>query len=172
MHTLWNVYIDDVGAAFWSKLIEAHTRKLDAIGSSGARDAILRSGDLRPRPRCAGAGRISKPACDPRDARIRQHPRRQLRLYPPGTERTVDRAAAGSRDAVREALVMAEDNFGADSGLKALCTTFIGYCLYLKGDTETPIALSKRRPEQPTVGWMCLQRPMRSPPVRHLRAVA
>ncbi len=34
----------------------------------------------------------------------------------------------------REALVMAEENFGADSGLKALCGAFVGYCLYLKGD--------------------------------------
>jgi LuxR family transcriptional regulator, maltose regulon positive regulatory protein len=34
----------------------------------------------------------------------------------------------------REALSMAEENFGADSGLKALCNTFVGYCLYLKGD--------------------------------------
>src|SRR2546430_9483245 len=39
---------------------------------------------------------------------------------------------------LREALVMAEDNFGADSGLKALCSSFLGYCLYLKGgDHET-----------------------------------
>ena len=36
----------------------------------------------------------------------------------------------------REALVMAEDNFGADSGLKALCNSFVGYCLHLKGDAE------------------------------------
>lgn len=36
----------------------------------------------------------------------------------------------------REAMVMAEDNFGADSGLKAHSSTFLGYCLYLRGDVE------------------------------------
>jgi len=36
----------------------------------------------------------------------------------------------------REAMVMAEDNFGKDSGLKALSGTFLSYCLYLRNDLE------------------------------------
>lgn len=35
-----------------------------------------------------------------------------------------------------EAMVMAEDNFGKDSGLKALSGSFLSYCLYLRNDLE------------------------------------
>ena len=55
---------------------------------------------------------------------------------------------------LREALVMAEDNFGADSGLKALCSSFLGYCLYLKGgDHETSDRLIESL-AQTTDGWV------------------
>lgn len=53
----------------------------------------------------------------------------------------------------REAQVMAEDNFGADSGLKALCNTFIGYCLYVKGDHTASRPLIESLIET-TDGWV------------------
>jgi LuxR family transcriptional regulator, maltose regulon positive regulatory protein len=53
----------------------------------------------------------------------------------------------------REALSMAEDNFGADSGLKALCSFFVGYCLYLKGDHEASVPLIEVWVET-TDGWL------------------
>jgi LuxR family transcriptional regulator, maltose regulon positive regulatory protein len=48
---------------------------------------------------------------------------------------------------------MAEDNFGADSGLKALCSFFVGYCLYLKGDQEASLPLIESWVET-TDGWL------------------
>jgi LuxR family maltose regulon positive regulatory protein len=53
----------------------------------------------------------------------------------------------------REALSMAEENFGADSGLKALCRFFVGYCLYLKGDHESSGPLIESWIET-TDGWL------------------
>lgn len=53
----------------------------------------------------------------------------------------------------REALVMAEDNFGADSGLKALCSTFLGYCCYLNGDLDASSAILESSSET-TDGWV------------------
>jgi LuxR family maltose regulon positive regulatory protein len=53
----------------------------------------------------------------------------------------------------REALSMAEDNFGADSGLKALCRFFVGYCLYLKGDHDASVPLIESWVET-TDGWL------------------
>jgi LuxR family maltose regulon positive regulatory protein len=53
----------------------------------------------------------------------------------------------------REALVVAEDNFGADSGLKALCSSFVGYCLYLKGDNEASNRLVESLVDT-TDGWV------------------
>ena len=53
----------------------------------------------------------------------------------------------------REALSMAEDNFGADSGLQALCSFFVGYCLYLKGDREACVPLIESWVET-TDGWL------------------
>jgi LuxR family maltose regulon positive regulatory protein len=48
---------------------------------------------------------------------------------------------------------MAEDNFGADSGLRALCRFFVGYCLYLKGEQEACVPLIESWVET-TDGWL------------------
>ncbi|MGH8148820.1 MAG: LuxR C-terminal-related transcriptional regulator, partial [Steroidobacteraceae bacterium] len=55
----------------------------------------------------------------------------------------------------REALVMAEENFGADSGLKALCSAFVGFCLYLKGDQAASYPLIESLATT-TDGWVDL----------------
>ncbi len=55
----------------------------------------------------------------------------------------------------REALVMAEENFGADSGLKALCGAFLGYCLYLRGDQAASNPLLESLAKT-TDGWVDL----------------
>jgi ATP/maltotriose-dependent transcriptional regulator MalT len=56
----------------------------------------------------------------------------------------------------REALIMAEDNFGADSGLKSLSGSFLSYCLYLRNDLAGSTALldSSLEAVETSDGWL------------------
>lgn len=153
IQTLWKVYVDEVGAATWAKLVEADTRKLDAsdhlgrgtqycalaisaLGSGAPQEAETRSRDAIREMRASGSilgvnyAFIHLAQCELLMGRLRE-----------------------AETLIREALAMAEDNFGADSGLKALCTTFVGYCLYLKGDTENSNRILEAL-AQTTDGWV------------------
>jgi len=153
IHTLWKVYVDEVGAASWAKLVEADTRKLDvsdhlgrgtqycalaisALGSGAPQEAETRSRDAIREMRASGSILGVNYAF----------------IHLAQSELLMGRLRE-AETLIREALVMAEDNFGADSGLKALCTTFVGYCLYLKGDTENSNRIIEAL-AQTTDGWV------------------
>lgn len=133
--SLWNVYVDDLAGHAFSPLIQTHNDSLEATDhlGRGTLTCVLATASL-------GRG---EPARAEAEARIAV---REMRAA--GSILGVNYAflhlaqsqllRGRLREAeilFREALVMAEDNFGADSGLKALCSSFVGYCLYLKGDT-------------------------------------
>jgi LuxR family maltose regulon positive regulatory protein len=153
VRALWNVYIDDVGRSDWKALIDTHNRHLDPGDHLGR-------GTLYCALAIAALGRGA-----PEQAEIEsRHAIREMRAS--GSILGVNYAflhlaqsellAGRLREAetlFREALVMAEDNFGADSGLKALCSAFVGYCLYLKGDHETSNRLIEALVET-TDGWV------------------
>lgn len=149
---LWNGYVDNV-AAGGTERIEAYIRELDPADhlGRGTLNCELAVAAL-------GKGLLERAEADSRRA-----------IY--------DMRAAGSilglnyaflhlaqshllsgrlreADALfREGLVMAEDNFGADSGLKALCNSFVGYCLYLQGDVDGSNPLIGALGET-TDGWL------------------
>jgi len=142
-----------VGAASWAKLVEADTRKLDvsdhlgrgtqycalaisALGSGAPQEAETRSRDAIREMRASGSILGVNYAF----------------IHLAQSELLMGRLRE-AETLIREALVMAEDNFGADSGLKALCTTFVGYCLYLKGDTENSNRIIEAL-AQTTDGWV------------------
>jgi LuxR family maltose regulon positive regulatory protein len=153
IHTLWKVYVDEVGAESWAKWVEADTRKLDisdhlgrgtqycalaisALGSGAPQQAESRSRDAIREMRASGSILGVNYAF----------------IHLAQSELLMGRLRE-AETLIREALVMAEDNFGADSGLKALCTTFVGYCLYLKGDTENSNRIIEAL-AQTTDGWL------------------
>lgn len=153
VNELWNGYVDNVAASGGTERIEAYISELDPSDHLGR-------GTLNCELAVAALGKGSPESAEADSRRA---------IY--------DMRAAGSilglnyaflhlaqshlligrlreADALfREALVMAEDNFGADSGLKALCNSFVGYCLYLQGDVDGSNPLIGSLAET-TDGWL------------------
>ena len=134
MKSLWDIYVDDVTAAGWLTEIESRYESLDPADHLGR-------GTL-------SCGLAVSALCWGRVVHAEEASRRAIHeMRNAGSILGVNYAflhfahsqllRGRLREAetlFREALVMAEENFGADSGLKALCSAFLGYCLYLKGD--------------------------------------
>ncbi|HEY2400237.1 MAG TPA: LuxR C-terminal-related transcriptional regulator, partial [Steroidobacteraceae bacterium] len=153
VHALWNVYIDNVGQSDWMTYIEARIRNLDTADHLG-RGTLYCALAIS----ALGRGLPERAEADSRHA-IREMRASQsilglnyAFLHLAQSELLTGRVRE-AETLFREALVMAEDNFGADSGLKALCSTFVGYCLYLKGDSETSNRLIEALVET-TDGWV------------------
>jgi len=136
VQSLWNGYVDNVASIGWTEKIEAYISELDPSDHLGR-------GTLNCERAVAALGKGSPEAAEA-DSRRAIHDMRSagsiLGLNYAFLHLAQSQLLSGrlrEADAVfREALVMAEDNFGADSGLKALCNLFVGYCLYLQGDVE------------------------------------
>jgi LuxR family maltose regulon positive regulatory protein len=150
---LWMVYIDNIGENEWTKPIEEHIRSLDPSDhlGRGTQYCALAIAAL-------GRGSPEQAEAESRNAIREMRASGSILginyafLHLAQSELLTGRL----RDAetlFREALVMAEDNFGADSGLKALCSAFVGYCLYLKGDSEASNRLIESLVET-TDGWV------------------
>jgi LuxR family transcriptional regulator, maltose regulon positive regulatory protein len=153
VHTLWNVYIDDVCRNEWTCLIDTHNRRLDPMDHLGR-------GTLYCALAIAALGRGAPEQAEIESRRAIHEMRASGSIL--GVNYSFLHLAQSEllsgrlREAetlCREALVMAEDNFGADSGLKALCSSFVGFCLYLKGDHETSNRLIEALRET-TDGWV------------------
>ena len=153
VHTLWSVYIDDVSRSDWTSLIDTHNRRLEPADHLGR-------GTLHCALAIAALGR-GAPAQAETESRRAIHEMRASGsilgvnyafLHLAQSELLSGRLRE-AETLCREALGMAEDNFGADSGLKALCSTFVGFCLYLKGDHETSNRLIESLRET-TDGWV------------------
>jgi len=136
VETLWNVYVDDVSSDSLAPAIAAHSHSL------GAEDHLGRGTLI-----CALAiASLAQGAPERAEAESRRaiHEMRasgsilgvNYAFLHLGQSVLLGGRLRESEILFREALVMAEDNFGADGGLKALCNSFVGYCLHLKGDTE------------------------------------
>jgi LuxR family maltose regulon positive regulatory protein len=153
IRSIWNVYIDDVSDNRWISEVERHYNGLepnDQLGR-GTLSCTLAVSAL-----CWGA-----------PMRAETESRRGIReMRSAGSILGVNYAflhfaysqllQGRLREAetlFREALVMAEENFGADSGLKWLCSAFTGYCLYLKGDRAASNVLIESLVET-TDGWV------------------
>ena len=150
---LWTGYMDNIGQGDWQKVIEAHIRGLDPTDHLGR-------GTLS----CELA--VTALAWGALDRAETESRRAIHEMRASGSILGVNYAfmhlalgqllAGRLREAemlYREALSMAEANFGADSGLKALCGFFVGYCLYLKGDTDASVPLMESWIET-TDGWL------------------
>lgn len=150
---LWKVYIDDMCCSEWTSLIDAHNRRLDPADHLGR-------GTLHCALAIAALGRGAPEAAELESRRAIQEMRASgsilgvnyAFLHLAQSELLLGRLRE-AETLCREALVMAEDNFGADSGLKALCSTFVGFCLYLKGDHERSNRLIEALRET-TDGWV------------------
>lgn len=134
VQALWNGYVDNVAVVGWNEKIETYISELEPSDHLGR-------GTLNCE-RAAAALRRGSPECAEAESRRAIHNMRaagsMLGLNYAFLHLAQSQLLCGRlREAealFREALVMAEDNFGADSGLKALCNSFVGYCLYMKGD--------------------------------------
>lgn len=134
MKSLWDVYIDDVTADGWLEEIGARYESLDPTDPLGR--GTLSCG-LAVSALCWGSA-VQAEAASRRAIREMRNAGSILGVNYAFLHFAHSQLLRGRlREAetlFREALVMAEENFGADSGLKALCSAFVGYCLYLKGD--------------------------------------
>ncbi|HEY3655292.1 MAG TPA: LuxR C-terminal-related transcriptional regulator [Steroidobacteraceae bacterium] len=153
LKALWNVYIDDVADSGFSTSLETQSAGLEPSDHLGRGTLI-----------CALAvAALGRGAPDRAEAESR---RAIQEMRAAGSILGVNYAflhlahsqllSGRLREAetlFREALVVAEDNFGADSGLKALCSSFVGYCLYLKGDNEASNRLVESLVDT-TDGWV------------------
>ncbi|HWW81230.1 MAG TPA: LuxR C-terminal-related transcriptional regulator [Steroidobacteraceae bacterium] len=150
---LWTGYMDHIGRSDWQSVVDAHIRSLEP-GDHLGRGTLY----------CERAvTALAWGALDQVEAESR---RAIQEMRASGSILGVNYAfmhlalgqllAGRLREAemlYREALSMAEENFGADSGLKALCRFFVGYCLYLKGDHESSGPLIESWIET-TDGWL------------------
>lgn len=150
---LWTGYVDGIGRPDWQATVEAHTRALDPGDHLGRGTLLCELSVI-----ALGWGALERAEAESRRA--------ILQMRASGSILGVNYAfmhlalaqllAGRLREAetlYREALAMAEDNFGADSGLKALCGFFVGYCLYLKGEDESSRPLIDSWTET-TDGWL------------------
>jgi LuxR family maltose regulon positive regulatory protein len=149
VNALWNVYIDHVNRSDWAGLIDT-VEPSDHLGRGTLYCALA----------IAALGRGAPEQAEAESRRAIHEMRASGSIL--GVNYSFLHLAQSEllsgrlREAetlCREALSMAEDNFGADSGLKALCSTFVGYCLYLKGDHETSNRLIESLRET-TDGWV------------------
>jgi len=153
VYSLWNGYVDNMAVAGWREKVKSFIDELEPSDHLGL-------GTLKCELAVAALGKGAPQAAEAESRRA---------IY--------DMRAAGSMlglnyaflhlaqsyllsgrireaDALfREALSMAEENFGADSGLKALCNCFVGYCLYLQGDIDRSIPMISSLRDT-TDGWL------------------
>lgn len=153
---LLRTYVDDLAQTDWGVSVENEVGNLAAADHLGrgtllsvAAVAALGAGDLK------------------RAERVSRHAIREMRSAGSvlGTnycflhlaQSELLRGRLREAEALcREALVMAEDNFGADSGLKAHSGIFLSYCLYLRGDLQGCDSLvgSSLSSIEATDGWL------------------
>jgi LuxR family maltose regulon positive regulatory protein len=136
VQTLWNVYVDDLSGDNLGPSIEAHTRGLEASDHLGRGTLVCGMAIVS-----LGMGAPERAEAESRRAIHEMRAAGSILGVNYAFLHLAQSLLLGGRlreaeILFREALVMAEDNFGADSGLKALCNSFIGYCLHLKGDAE------------------------------------
>jgi LuxR family transcriptional regulator, maltose regulon positive regulatory protein len=150
---LWIGYMDHIDRADWPRQVETHIRNLDPADHLGRGTLCCELAVV-----ALGCGDVDKVEIESR--RAIQEMRASGSIL--GVNYAFMHLALGQllagrlREAellYREALSMAEDNFGADSGLKALCRFFVGYCLYLKGEHENARPLIESWVET-TDGWL------------------
>jgi LuxR family maltose regulon positive regulatory protein len=153
VQSLWNGYVDNVAAIGWTEKIEAYISELDPSDHLGR-------GTLNCELAVAALGKGSPDSAEAQSRRAIYDMRAAgsiLGLNYAFLHLAQSQLLSGrlrEADALfREALVMAEDNFGADSGLKALCNSFVGYCLYLQGDVDGSNTLIGSLGET-TDGWL------------------
>ncbi|MGH8325616.1 MAG: LuxR C-terminal-related transcriptional regulator, partial [Steroidobacteraceae bacterium] len=134
LKSLWDVYIDDVTDDGWLAEMERRYESLDPTDHLGR--GTLSCG-LAVSALCWGNA-VQAEAASRRGIREMRNAGSMLGLNYAflhfGHSQLLRGQLREAETLFREALVMAEENFGADSGLKALCSAFVGYCLYLKGD--------------------------------------
>jgi LuxR family transcriptional regulator, maltose regulon positive regulatory protein len=150
---LWILYIDHIGRSDESVVIESHIRGLEPSDHLGRGTLYCQLAVA-----ALGWGAVERVEIESRHA---IHEMRAsgsiLGVNYAFMHLALGQLLAGrlreSETLYREALSMAEDNFGADSGLKALCRFFVGYCLYLKGDHDASVPLVESWLET-TDGWL------------------
>lgn len=155
LKSLWDVYIDDVTDKGWLAEIERRYESLDPVDHLGR--GTLSCG-LAVSALCWG-NTVQAEAASRRGIREMRNAGSILGVNYAFLHFAHSQLLRGQlREAetlFREALVMAEENFGADSGLKALCSAFVGYCLYLKGDQAASHPLIESLAKT-TDGWVDL----------------
>jgi ATP/maltotriose-dependent transcriptional regulator MalT len=153
LQSLRSIYIDDVGSSDWTHSVEQQNEQLDESDHLG-RGTLLCALALT----ALSVGAVERAESESR--RAIQEMRAAGSVL--GTNYSFLHLAQSqllkghlreAESVFREALVMAEDNFGADSGLKALSSAFLGYCLYLKGDIDGSNAMIESSVET-TDGWV------------------
>lgn len=153
LHDLWTGYVDDIGRTDWQATIDTHARNLDPADHLGRGTLYCELAVV-----ALGWGAVEQAEIESRRGiRAMRASGSILGVNYAFMHLALSQLLAGRlREAetlYREALVMAEDNFGADSGLKALCSFFLGYCLHLKGDDDASQALIETWVET-TDGWL------------------
>jgi ATP/maltotriose-dependent transcriptional regulator MalT len=155
LKSLWDVYIDDVADKGWLAEIERRYESLDPADHLGR--GTLSCG-LAVSALCWG-NTVQAEAASRRGIREMRNAGSMLGVNYAflhfGHSQLLRGQLREAETLFREALVMAEENFGADSGLKALCSAFVGYCLYLKGDQAASHPLIESL-AQTTDGWVDL----------------
>lgn len=153
LKSLWDVYIDDVTDEGWLAEMERRYASLDPADHLGR--GTLSCG-LAVSALCWGNA-VQAEAASRRGIREMRNAGSILGVNYAFLHFAHSQLLRGQlREAetlFREALVMAEENFGADSGLKALCCAFVGQCLYLKGDQEASYPLIESLAKT-TDGWV------------------
>ena len=153
LFNLWTGYVDDIGRPEWRATVDANARGLDPADHLGRGTLLCELAVI-----ALGWGAPDRAEAESRRAILEMRAAGSiLGVNYAFIHLALSQLLAGRlREAemlCREALAMAEDNFGADSGLKALCGFFVGYCLHLKGDDETSGPLIESWVET-TDGWL------------------
>jgi LuxR family maltose regulon positive regulatory protein len=153
IHAVWIMYIDNVGNDNWMQLIETQIRELDPSDHLG-RGTLMCGRAVA----ALGMGVVEHAEAESRRAIHEMRAAGNVlgtnyAFLHLAQSQLLQGQLREAESLFREALVMAEDNFGADSGLKALCSSFAGYCLYLKGDVDGATKLVQSSVET-TDGWV------------------
>jgi LuxR family maltose regulon positive regulatory protein len=153
VQSLWNVYVDEVGEAGFSSSVERQCDALEAADHLGR-------GTLQCGLAVAELGRGSPSRAEAVIHRAIHEMRAagsilglNYALLHLAHSQLLSGRLREAEGVYREALVVAEENFGADSGLKALCSSFVGYCLYLRGENEASNRLIESL-DDATDGWV------------------